>query len=83
VTVGDQRSCYTDETTPQEPRSGVNDFSSRLVHENGSYVQQNQPGVILPNRRKGSRPLDSFTPGPVPCPGSCRPGTACEVPGKV
>jgi hypothetical protein len=51
VTVGDQRMCYTDGTTPQESGSSVNDFSPLLVHESTRYVQQNQSGVILPSGR--------------------------------
>jgi hypothetical protein len=48
VALGDQRRHDTDGTTPQEPGSRVNDFLPLLVHENVGYVQQNQPGVILP-----------------------------------
>jgi hypothetical protein len=46
VILEDQRRRYTDGTTPPEPRSSVNDFSSPLVHENTGYAQQK---VVLEN----------------------------------
>ena len=79
VALGDQRRHDTDGTTPQEPGNSVNDFSPLLVHENVGYVQQNQPGVILPIEWEGARPLAGFTPSPVrtrvPAPEVLVPGT--------
>ena len=79
MALGDQRRHDTDGTTPQEPGSRVNDFSPSLVHENVGYIQQNQPGVILPIGREGLHPLGWITPGPVrtcvPAPAVLTPGT--------